>query len=332
VPEFISSGLESAKTPDVKVSVINLPLLLFQIRLCTIQPNANIICSGGQVQFTSTVTGGLGTTSYHWQQYDTNTSTWINIPGATNATYTTSVLTTIGTYEYRLLVTQGFSCESISSSVIITVTSDPIVTIATGDLFLCVGANTLISSVVTGGAGSITYQWQQLVQNVGYVNISGANASSYTTPTFSTPGTYSYRLLVTQNSGCETVSSPIDIHVAADPVIVVTAAETIICQGGIASLSSLTTGGSGSNTYQWQMFNANTSAWENIINANSQNYISGALVTGSYEYRVYVTQNTGCAAASNSVNYYGYSRYFNQRTTSGWCNMHWGPNHIKRNS
>jgi hypothetical protein len=288
-----NSGCESFSDQYV-ITVVPDPVV-------TIQPNANSICSGGQVLFTSTVIGGLGTTSYQWQQYNTNTSTWTNIAGATNATYTTSILTALGTYEYRLAVTQGFSCEAVSSSVVITVTSDPVVTIASGDLFLCVGANTLINSTVTGGAGSIMYQWQQFVQNVGYVNIAGANAASYTTPTFSTPGTYSYRLLVTQNSGCETVSLPIDVHVEADPVVVVTAAENIICEGGIVTLSSVVTGGSGNNTYQWQLYNTNTATWQNIANANNQNYISGILTTGTYQYRVYVTQNSGCASASNSV-------------------------------
>ncbi|MEO7905811.1 MAG: hypothetical protein ABIT06_02450, partial [Saprospiraceae bacterium] len=267
----------------------------------TIQSDANAICTGGLVHFTSIVTGGVGTTSYQWERFNSNTSLWEIIPGATSSTYTTPILNSLGTYEYRLSVTQGLACASVSSSIIITVVADPLVSIQTGTAFLCVGANTLLTSQVTGGAGTIIYQWQNLVVNVGFVNISGANSASYSTPVYTSPGTFTYRLLVTQNSGCQTVSGEIDIHVADDPVIVMTAEELIICDGGVASMSAVVTGGSGTSVYQWQLFSSTQTAWINIANANNPSYITDVLTPGTYEYRLVVTQNTGCETVGDEL-------------------------------
>ena len=66
---------------------------------------------------TTTITGGLGTNSYQWQQYIG--TTWTNIAGATGASYTGTNLS--ATTNYRANLTQSISGCAASTISAITV-------------------------------------------------------------------------------------------------------------------------------------------------------------------------------------------------------------------
>ncbi len=277
------------------------PITVVPDPVVSVQPSATFICVGGNVDFTSTISGGVGANAYQWEQLNSLTSSWEVIIGATSSTYSTGTLSVSGTYSYRLFVAQTIGCASYSPEVVITVTEDPIVTVQAQDLSICVGGATTLVSQVTGGAGDESYQWQQYVLNVGFENIVGATSAFFVTEEFLSPGTYTYRIIVTQNSGCESISSELDILVVDDPVVTVVADEFTICEGGIATLHSTVIGGSGDNIYQWQIFDNNLSEWVDIDGANNGDYTSGLLSLGTYEYRIFVTQNTGCESAADGI-------------------------------
>ena len=164
-----------------------------------------------------------------------------------NDSFTTPTLTT-GSYNYRLLITQGSGCSDESNTINIQVVNDPVATIS-GDNLICENEFVVISSTVTGGAAPFVYHWQ-LLQGSDWVDVGSTN------PTFNTgslpAATYSYRLFVENGSGCNVVSNTFVITSAPPPGVTITSVVNPICTGGVANLSGIVTGGYGTNTYQWQ--------------------------------------------------------------------------------
>ncbi|MGB4849124.1 MAG: hypothetical protein WBP41_14460, partial [Saprospiraceae bacterium] len=251
----------------------------------------NEFCSGGSTTLHTTVVGGAGGNNYQWQTLIGGI--WVDIFGATGADYTTDVLDA-GTYTYRVVVVQNGGCEDVSDGQTIVVIPDPEVIVNADDNEFCDGGSTSIHAQVIGGAGAANYQWQQLIQGL-WIDLFLANSSDYTTDILDA-GTYTYRVVVTQDAGCETISSNVLLVVNGDPVVTDNADQNSICNGGIAMLHSQVVGGAGLNNYQWQQLVGGI--WIDIFSANSANYTTGSLSIGSYTYRVVVTQDAGCEAAS----------------------------------
>src|SRR5690606_26618727 len=194
---------------------------------------------------TANVSGGNGASHYTWQRLISGT--WTNV-GADQSTFATPVLP-VGTYEYRVLVTQDAGCAATSASIAISVVDDPTVTINASSASICVGGEAVLTATVNGGAGTANYQWQQLVSGV-WTNV-GTNQSTYTAMPGST-GTFQYRVTVTQNSGCQVTSASSSITVVGDPTVSVSAEANTICDGGMAMLTATVSGGTGASSYQWQ--------------------------------------------------------------------------------
>ncbi|MEI2420311.1 hypothetical protein V6O07_08550, partial [Arthrospira platensis SPKY2] len=88
------------------------------------------ICVGGSVPaFTVAYTGGVGVPTYQWFSNTVNsTAGGTAIAGATEASYTPSVFTTVGTFYYYAQVTlSGSGCGSATSEVAqVVVVADPV--------------------------------------------------------------------------------------------------------------------------------------------------------------------------------------------------------------
>ncbi|MEP6794468.1 MAG: hypothetical protein ABJB16_09100, partial [Saprospiraceae bacterium] len=258
----------------------------------SISASALTICDGGTSLFTATVSGGTGAITYQWQFF--TGGVWTNV-GTNASTYTTSTLT-VGTYTYRLLVTQAPGCDVVSASQVVTVVADPTIGVAITEPSICIGGTTLLTATVTGGTGTTVYQWQAL--SGGTWSPTGTNQNTYTPPVFASAGTFSYRVLVTQASGCSTLSANADITVVADPTVSIAASALTICDGGTSTFTATVTGGTGTTTYQWQ-FNSTGTTWVNV-GINSNVYTTPVLTIGSYTYRLIVTQATGCSVQSTN--------------------------------
>ncbi|HNL06128.1 MAG TPA: hypothetical protein PKH93_01065, partial [Chitinophagales bacterium] len=70
---------------------------------------------------------------------------------------------------------------------------------------VCLNASTNLTTSVTGGTGTTTYQWQSAADcNSTFSNITGANTNTYVPPT-ATASTTAYRCVITiSGSGCDT--------------------------------------------------------------------------------------------------------------------------------
>ncbi len=224
---------------------------------------SNSLCPGGTV--TINETSGTGN-AYQWMNGNSN------IGGAVNASYTASA-----TGSYRVRVTNGFGCSTVSPYFVVTAGSVPVPAV-TASAYPVICSNEQITLKATTGSG-FTYKWK----NNG-VTIPGATDSVYTT---SAPGTYS--VAVTNTCGTATATLPYPVTTKSLPQATVTPQGPItFCAGGSVQLDATTGAGL---TYEWKRNS-------NLINgAKSQSFIAKTAGT----YKVIVTNNSGCKKSSSGV-------------------------------
>ena len=270
------------------------------------QPQATNECTGGTNTVSVTVTGGSGTISYQWQTSPDN-STWTTATGtgATTATYTPAS-TTAGTTYYRVIISpQDNGCNPVTSSSAKVIVS-PQITISSQPQAVneCTGGTNTVSVTVTGGSGTISYQWQTSPDNSTWTTATGTGATTATyTPSSTTAGTTYYRVIISpQDNGCSPVTSN-SAKVIVTPQIsfINSLSDFDECLGGTQSLSILVTGGTGTTTYQWQS-SPNNSTWSNItVNGTSSSYTPLSATTGITYYRVQVSSGaSGCGTQTSS--------------------------------
>jgi hypothetical protein len=294
------SGCAASSAPAA-ISVVPGPALISQ-PLAT-----QSVCVGSTLNALNVAyTGGTGTPSYQWFSSTTNTnSNGTPISGATNASYTPGANAVGQVYYYCVISFNALtSCSSISSTPgQVNVIANPVFSVAPlSSQTICQGANPqVLSFTTTGGSGTATYQWYNVVNN-NYTPIIGANGLTYT-PSNSLPtGSYNYAVAMTQNaSGCNTGFSPNAQLVILPQPVVSTPIGGVFCQGGTISqpLSVSVTGGNGSSSYQWYQSTVNTNTGGTAIaGATSSSYTPSLVNFGTLYYYCIVTQNAGCAANS----------------------------------
>lgn len=245
---------------------------------------SNSICTGTNT--TLTLDNYFGTIQW---QISTNGTTWNNIGGATNATYTTTNLTADRYYRAVLSVT---GCGTDTSNTIqIVVNSAPVGgTASAAPATVCSGNHTTIS--LTGYNGTI--QWQGSPTGTGWTNINGATSATYVTPPLTSD--YYYRAVVL-SAGCGSVfSTSVQVVVTPSPDAGVAESDyTTVCTGTGVTLTL--TGYSGN--IQWQS-SSDGATWSNISGATNAVYNSPGLTAATF-YQAVVT-TAGCAAEySNEI-------------------------------
>jgi hypothetical protein len=145
------NGCEDVYSTTVAVNVFADPVLL--------TTGDQTLCIGGLLTMGDIVNGGVGSNIFQWQNY--SGGAWVNISGGSDSTYTT-VFTQLGSFQYRVIVTQGIGCQAQSDPLTVTVLTAPDVTIAPSATTICTGGTVTITSSISGGSGG-AYQWQQFL-------------------------------------------------------------------------------------------------------------------------------------------------------------------------
>ncbi|HNI43042.1 MAG TPA: hypothetical protein PK230_00005 [Chitinophagales bacterium] len=176
------AGPCSAATSTVVITVNPIPTATAS--------NDSPVCVGGTVNLTSS-----GGTSYSWTGPNTFSS------ATQNPTITNIPLTGAGVY--TVTVTAA-GCSSTATTTV-DVVADPTITVQPLGQTVCLNASTNLTTSVTGGTGTTTYQWQSAADcNSTFSNITGANTNTYVPPT-ATASTTAYRCVITiSGSGCDT--------------------------------------------------------------------------------------------------------------------------------
>ena len=171
----------------------------------TTQPANQTVAVGATATF-SVVATGAGTLTYQWKKGATT------ISGATAASYTTPATVSTDNGAVFSVVVTNAGGSTPSSGATLTVNSPPQITTQPANRTVSVG-QTATFSVVATGTGTLTYQWSK-----GGSAISGATASSYTTPATVIGDSGSTFSVVVTNSLGHATSNAATLTVSATPV------------------------------------------------------------------------------------------------------------------
>ncbi|MAN02772.1 MAG: hypothetical protein CMI35_06810 [Owenweeksia sp.] len=286
-----SVGADTSDPATLTVESANAPPLI------TAQPTNQTVTEGNSVGFSVTA-NGEPSPSYQWEV--NSGSSWIEVSGATSATYTfTASLSQDGNqYRVRVYNTEGsLYSDAVNLSVnaalsVPQITNQP----AAQTVF---ENNTATYSVAATGNPAPAYQWE-VNTGSGWANISGATSSTYSfTAALADDGNL-YRANVSNSEGSVT-SDEADLTVTSEPFapqITTQPASQSVFENTAVSFTVAATGGP-APSYQWVL---NTgSGWADISGATESTYtLTATLVENGYQYRVKVYNSEG-TVASNTV-------------------------------
>ncbi|MEO5906086.1 MAG: hypothetical protein ABIQ11_05135, partial [Saprospiraceae bacterium] len=276
----------------------------------TISVNNPQICIGGSSTISSVVNNGSGIFDYQWQTSPNGVSGWGNVSNnGNNNTY--DVPTSVsGTFYYRALVTDLASgCNDPASNVVsVIIANDLSVSTQPSNVIECLGGAEQMTVIISGGSGTITYQWQFSPEgNDPWTNATGTGSTSATfTPPSSALGSTYYRVLINAtNSGCGQAVSGTAFAIIHPDLLITTQPTSIAeCIGGTGTMTVVVTGGTGTVSYQWES-STNGTNWSLATGpgATTNTYTPSSTVAGTTFYRVTIsTPGNGCASVtSNSV-------------------------------
>jgi len=225
-------------------------------------------CGPGSVTFTAS-----GGTNGYYIWYDASSTV---IPGQSNASYTTPVLSS--TTNYSVAVTNG-TCTSALSPVVAIINTVPAAPTSSNVSNCGPGSVSLIASGGTNG----NYIWYDASSIV----IPGQSNSTYTTPVVSS--TTNYSVAVT-NGTCTSAQSPV---VAIINTVPAAPTSSNVSNCGPGSVSLIASGGTNGN-YIWY------DASSTVIPGQSNGSYTTPVLSSSTNYSVAVTNGT-CTSASSPV-------------------------------
>ena len=288
----INEGTPCAVTSDPFLVTVNAAPVV------NVTVSADSICVGSKVTFTANLNDNNATNlTYQWADKNGN------IAGATQATYTTPILTTADTYNYTVTVTQTTTgCTAVDSNEVVVV-ADPIVTVSVDTAAMCVGGHVQVTAQVTGGLSTdnVTFTWK--VNGITVPNVSGDTYYD----NLNVAGVYNYSASVAQTenyhlTGCaSTFSSVATVTVYNQPEVYISTIGLIdACEGGTITLNAEVYGDNAvisTVDYDWRMNGSDLDLHTNIINT------SDTLPAGPYNYTVVVTPNLmACHVISDNIN------------------------------
>jgi len=211
----------------------------------------NILCKGNTTGSAVVNASGSGTLSYSWSL------------GGTGLTESN-----LGAGTYTITVTDGGGCQAVSTVTI----SEPATGVAVNSIVpvntTCGNSNGQAIANASGGTGTLTYSWSNLV--------SGQTVSSLAAAT--------YTVTVKDGNACS-VSSTVTINSAGGPAISAVTASNPLCSNTNGSAVASASGGTGALTYSWS-------------NTSTGSTVSG-LSAGTYT--VTVKDANGCASTSTTA-------------------------------
>ena len=209
--------------------------VLFTVAAPTAPPTittepANQTVTAGQTATFAVAATGAGTLSYQWEKNGAN------VVGATASSYTTpATATTDSGSTFRVVVTDSAG-SVMSNTATLTVNPAvvaPTITTQPANQTVTVGQTATFAVAATGTA-PLSYQWQK-----NGTSISGATASSYTTPATTTADSGStYRVVVANSAGSAT-SNAASLTVNSVPAPAIQVSPTSINFGNVVTGTSL---------------------------------------------------------------------------------------------
>jgi hypothetical protein len=262
----------------------------------TAQPTDQSVIAGSTATFSVAANNASG---YQWQRSTDGGTSFSNLAGATLASYTTPPTTLADSGQRFRVIVAGAANSVTSSAVTLTVTPAPIapsITVHPADQTVTAGQTASFSVTATGT--SLGYQWQRSIDGgTTYTNVSGATASSYTTPaTAATDSGQRFRVVVSNSVGSVT-SNAATLTVNAAPVAPAFTAHpanaSVVAPD--AAIFSVTVTGTPVPTLQWQLSTDSGANWSDIALATAASYTTPATAAtdSGRQYRAVATNSAG---------------------------------------
>ena len=234
---------------------------------------------GNSVVFSSTESGGTGTISYAW---------YVNGASEGSGSTLSYSFSSSGSYSIEVIVTDSDG-HTDSASMTETINSDPSVSISTSQNPTDVGNSITFTASGTAGTPSYSYQW--------YLNgnaVSGATSSTYTT-SFSSSGSDSVYVILTDFVGNTATSNTITETVNSDPSVSISTSQNPTDVGNSITFTAAGSYGTGSYTYQWYL-NGNA-----VSGATNASYTISFGNAGSDSIYVVLADSVGNKATSSTL-------------------------------
>lgn len=233
----------------------------------TTHPASQTVCEGNSVTFTAAGSGsGI---IYQWELSTDGGSSWSNISGATNASYTiASVTASLSNNRYRCRLSNA-TCitPGITNAAILTVNTLPALTAHPQDATICTGSSHTFTAAGTGSG--LAYQWQLSTDGgITYTDISGATGTSYTVSAATTVQNGNrYRCVLSGTCTPSAITNAAILSVIAPVTIGTQPVNTELCSG---STASFTVSGTGTNIlYQWDVSTDGGTTWTQVAGATA---------------------------------------------------------------
>jgi outer membrane protein assembly factor BamB len=288
-----NTGTTSSQSTPASVTVNTSPTV-------SVAPVGPFTMDVGQSQlFTATPSGGSGTyTSYQWyvngqlaQSGAASTMTW----GSPNA----------GTFSITVKVTDSLSATSVpSNAASVTVDSAPSISVQPS---AAIDSGQSISSTVTGGTGSFSWQWYDSSNPSGISGASGTGTTATYAPAASDTGIYV--VFTDTGTGSATpaaTATSSSVAVTVNPALAaptVTPTPGTVDQGQTSSLTS-TAVSTGTSPYTYQWFEKAPGGSYVDVGTNSASFsfvTSGSTATGVWSFELQVTDSATTAVVVTSA-------------------------------
>ncbi len=242
-----------------------------QVPVASFTIDKNIGCAPLVVGFTNTSSGAV---SYSWNFGNSNTSTIAN---------PTSAFLSAGVYNVKLVVTSAGG-QRDSSTATITVVNNPIASFSSNTLSGCEDVNVI--SFTNNSNNSTTYNW----------DFGDGNTSTATNPThtYLTPGTYSIKLIASNQYGCQDIQIK-NNYIVIYPKPVANFSVNMTSSCNVSTVFSFTSQGVGLSTYQWNFGDGSSSS----LSAPNHQYAN----SGAYTVKLITTNANGCKDTVIKYNY-----------------------------
>ncbi len=223
-------------------------LTIFDPPAITMQPADAIVCEGDDALFVASASGNP-IPAIQWQVDMNDGNGWQNVSNATLNTLTVAAVTASQDgNNYRAIFSNQCGVAT-SSSVLLTVNTEPVITAVPQDVDACEGDNVEFMADATGQP-TPDVQWQ-VNTGSGYVDVTGANTTtlSLTNVQASADGNL-YRAVFSNTCGTVTSASAL-LEIDVPPVVTLNPTNQTVCEGETAFFTA-TASGSPTPTVQWQ--------------------------------------------------------------------------------
>jgi parallel beta-helix repeat protein len=208
----------------------------------TTNPSNMTVNSGSTASFTAAAIGDPEPT-VQWQVY--NTSSWVNIPGATSTTYSFQTSASDDGKQFRAVFANGIGSDAITTAATLTVQFAPTVITNPSSTTVLVGTNASFTAAASGNP-TPSVKWQ-VNNGSGWVDIIGATNTTFTMITALTDSGKQYRAVFNNGIGTDATTSAATLTIATSPTI--TSPSTATFGAGALESFQLTATGSPAPTY-----------------------------------------------------------------------------------